>query len=330
MYAAHCDFSEFARKAAIDNLRSVGIPTIVSSGNDRDSNGISTPACISTAVSVGSTTKSDVVSSFSNSDDGLSLLAPGSAIRSAQLGGGTTYRSGTSMASPHVAGAWAILQQHVPGVSVTDALAALQSTGTPVTDARNGLTHRRIRILEAANALQCFDGDDDGVCDADDVCPGFDDALDADADGTPDGCDVCPLDSLDDEDGDGVCGDVDVCPGFDDGTDTDADGAPDGCDLDDDGDGLADAVETLTGVFVSPTDTGTDPLDPDTDRDGYLDGEEVAAGSDPNTAVSLPPRSVPLLGGAGRALLVLGLVAAAWLPRRRAEWPSGAARNGAV
>ncbi|GMU20385.1 MAG: hypothetical protein AMXMBFR13_04820 [Phycisphaerae bacterium] len=38
----------------------------------------------------------------------------------------------------------------------------------------------------------CLDADGDGVCDADDVCPGFDDSADADADGVPDGCDLCP------------------------------------------------------------------------------------------------------------------------------------------
>lgn len=42
-----------------------------------------------------------------------------------------------------------------------------------------------------------------------------------------------------------------------------------------DGDGLADDVETNTGVFQSPGDTGTDPDNPDTDGDGLSDGKEV-------------------------------------------------------
>ena len=86
-----CDDANAAKKAAIDNLRSVGIATVIASGNDGDSNGIGTPACISTAVSVGSTTKSDVVSSFSNSDTFLSLLAPGQSIQSAIPGGTTAF-----------------------------------------------------------------------------------------------------------------------------------------------------------------------------------------------------------------------------------------------
>jgi len=42
-----------------------------------------------------------------------------------------------------------------------------------------------------------------------------------------------------------------------------------------DGDGLADEVETDTGVYVDETDTGTDPTDPDTDNDHLSDGDEV-------------------------------------------------------
>lgn len=49
-----------------------------------------------------------------------------------------------------------------------------------------------------------------------------------------------------------------------------------------DGDGLIDAYETNTGVYVSPTNTGTNPLDPDTSGDGILDGEGVTGGFDPN------------------------------------------------
>jgi len=45
--------------------------------------------------------------------------------------------------------------------------------------------------------------------------------------------------------------------------------------FDADRDGLADSVETDTGSFVSETDTGTDPNNPDTDGDGLLDGDEI-------------------------------------------------------
>jgi len=72
-------------------------------------------------------------------------------------------------------------------------------------------------------------------------------------------------------------------------SDLDGDGDPDATDPDDDNDGLEDTVETNTGIFVSASDTGSDPRQADTDADGYNDGAEVdgtALGyaSDPNIA----------------------------------------------
>ena len=60
-----------------------------------------------------------------------------------------------------------------------------------------------------------------------------------------------------------------------DNTDTDGDGINNDEDTDDDGDGLLDTVETDTGTYTSPTDTGTDPLVRDCDSDGFTDGDEV-------------------------------------------------------
>jgi len=81
---------------------------------------------------------------------------------------------------------------------------------------------------------------------------------------------------------------------------------------DEDGDGLFDLVETDTEVYVSPTDTGTDPRNWDSDGDGSSDGEEVLAGTDPNDSESfpIPPPQIPALGIGGRALLLLLLAGA--------------------
>ncbi|MDQ3622018.1 MAG: sulfatase-like hydrolase/transferase [Verrucomicrobiota bacterium] len=57
---------------------------------------------------------------------------------------------------------------------------------------------------------------------------------------------------------------------------------------DTDGDGLSDAVETNTGVFVSAEDTGTDPSNADTDGDGFRDGVEVWRYTDPCDSQSAP------------------------------------------
>ena len=73
LFTSFCDSSEFSRKTAIDNLRAVNVATVIASGNNGSDDSISTPACISTAVSVGSTTKSDAISSFFQSG-GLSFI----------------------------------------------------------------------------------------------------------------------------------------------------------------------------------------------------------------------------------------------------------------
>lgn len=72
--AAACDGEPI--KAIIDNLRSVGIATVVAAGNGGSTNGMAFPACVSSTVSVASTTKADVVSSLSNISPLTSLLAP--------------------------------------------------------------------------------------------------------------------------------------------------------------------------------------------------------------------------------------------------------------
>ncbi len=158
-YFAHCDVQQAPIKAAIDNLRSVKVATIIASGNSDYSDSMGSPACISTAISVGSTgdgsfgATTDTVSSFSNSVGFLNLLAPGQWIESSVLNGLYDDLQGTSMAAPHVAGAWAVLKQRKPDATVTEVLNALVTTGLPVTDTRNNITKPRIKVDAAVLAL---------------------------------------------------------------------------------------------------------------------------------------------------------------------------------
>ncbi|MRR05881.1 MAG: hypothetical protein EG828_02890 [Deltaproteobacteria bacterium] len=167
-YYSNCDTSPL--KSAVDALRSVGIATAIASGNNGYTNSMSSPGCISTAVSVGATDKSDEVAWYSNGASFLNLLAPGSSINSAVPGGTFEPWDGTSMATPHVAGAWAVLKSVKPKASVTRVLNALLMTGVPITDYRNNaLVKPRIQVDAAVKVLLSSPpgADFDGDCKAD-------------------------------------------------------------------------------------------------------------------------------------------------------------------
>ena len=151
--SAPCDGEPI--KKIIDNLRSVGIATVVAAGNDGATGAMSFPACVSTTVSVGSLTKNGDLSGFSNISALTSLLAPGEAITSSIPHGAYAAVNGTSMAAASVAGAWALLRQAAPGAPVDQVLAALQSTGLSVTDTRSGgsVTKPSAHVLQALSSL---------------------------------------------------------------------------------------------------------------------------------------------------------------------------------
>jgi subtilisin family serine protease len=145
-----------ARMPMIESLKSAHIATVIASGNNGSTNSTTFPACIPSAVSVGSTTDSDTVYFSSNTASFLSLLAPGAGIDSSVPGGGYATKDGTSMAAPHVAGAWALLRQaHPSKYFVDDTLSALKNTGTNVADTRLGgtVTKPKINIFDASKVL---------------------------------------------------------------------------------------------------------------------------------------------------------------------------------
>jgi len=121
-----------AMVAAVESSIAAGIIYAVAAGNDnRDACNYS-PADAPNALTAGATTSSDARSTFSNWGRCVDIFGPGTTITSDWIGGPTAIRtiSGTSMASPHIAGVVASLMAHFPGYSNDDITTELLSGAT--------------------------------------------------------------------------------------------------------------------------------------------------------------------------------------------------------
>jgi len=120
-----------AVNAAVEGAVAAGVVMAVAAGNDYATDACSkSPASAPSAITVASSTSSDARSSFSNVGTCVDIFAPGSAITSTVMRSGTGTWSGTSMATPHVTGAAAILLEANPGMSPKDVWNALYSAST--------------------------------------------------------------------------------------------------------------------------------------------------------------------------------------------------------
>ncbi|MEO3870421.1 S8 family serine peptidase [Nonomuraea sp. B12E4] len=134
-----CDTGEEGEifKPKIDALLAKGIATVVAAGNEYFE-GTSYPACISTAVAVGANDGGDAIADFSNRGSLVDLFAPGVDIESAVPDNATAVYSGTSMATPHVTGALALMKQASPATPMADLINTLKTTGRPYVYEANG------------------------------------------------------------------------------------------------------------------------------------------------------------------------------------------------
>ena len=164
-YTSPCSGDAFA--APVDSAKQAGILTAIAAGNEAFTNGLSSPACVPTAVSVGAvydgniggwsfsnctdaTSAADKVTCFSNSASYLTVLAPGAQVTA---GGYTMF--GTSQATPHIAGAAAVLRapDRFLTETVDETVARMTSTGVPVT--RREERHHHSAHRSACGRDQC-------------------------------------------------------------------------------------------------------------------------------------------------------------------------------
>jgi serine protease len=124
---------------AILRLTNAGITVVAAAGNESTDACTRSPASAPSAITVGATTLADAPSGFSNQGKCVDIFAPGSGILSAWIGTADATRdaSGTSMASPHVAGAAAIYLGLNPNASVAQVAQYLDAESTK--DAITGL-----------------------------------------------------------------------------------------------------------------------------------------------------------------------------------------------
>ncbi|HEY6738149.1 MAG TPA: S8 family peptidase [Actinopolymorphaceae bacterium] len=111
-----------------------GVTYALAAGNDYGSDACNgSPGRVGAAVTVGSTTSSDARSNFSNIGSCLDIFAPGSDITSTSNASdtATTEMSGTSMATPHAAGAAALVLEQDPSATPQQVRDTLVSTATP-------------------------------------------------------------------------------------------------------------------------------------------------------------------------------------------------------
>ncbi len=97
-----------AVNTAVTNLANAGVFVAVAAGNDNGNACNYSPASAAAVTTVGATTSTSARASYSNYGSCVDIYAPGSAITSTWINSGTNSISGTSMASPHVAGAAAL------------------------------------------------------------------------------------------------------------------------------------------------------------------------------------------------------------------------------
>ncbi|CUR56274.1 Peptidase S8 and S53 subtilisin kexin sedolisin [metagenome] len=150
---AACNAVDPTTGALFGQLQAAGVAVLVAAGNNGSNTEMSFPGCAPNAMAIGATDDNDVPAGFTNSSQGLRWWAPGVSIDAAvPTGDNHGFKDGTSMATPHVTGAFALLRECVDGngVPISNAAVAANLDATGVNVTRNGVTRKRINVLDAA------------------------------------------------------------------------------------------------------------------------------------------------------------------------------------
>jgi len=141
--------------AAVAAAVQAGVTVVTSAGNSATDACNQSPAAEPSAITVAASNTSDAQSYYSNWGSCVDLYAPGDAIVSAHMSGGYVQMTGTSMSSPHVAGAAALVLQSTPSASPADVASRLTALAAArrLTGLGKGSPNRLLQVAGLSDTL---------------------------------------------------------------------------------------------------------------------------------------------------------------------------------